>query len=83
MSSNPGETEGAALLQGRVTQAEAIAQAKVLSWKQAKGVGGTEQWRGHQGRVEREEVRFRIFFLETKPTGPVRCIAQASVFSIL
>ena len=59
---NPSETEGTALLQGRVTQAEAIAQAKVLSWKQAKGVGGTEQWRGDQGRVEREEVRFRIFF---------------------
>ena len=59
---NPSETEGAALLQGRVTQAEAIAQAEVLSWKQAKGVGGTEQWRGDQGRVEREEVRFRIFF---------------------
>lgn len=71
------------MLQGRMTQAEAIAQAKVLSWKQAKGFGGTELWRGDQGRVEREEVRFRIFFLEMKLTGPVHCIAQASVFNIL
>lgn len=83
MSSNPSETEGAALLQGRMTQAEAIAQANVLSWKQAKGVGGTEQWQGIQRRVEREEVRSRIFFLETKLTGPICCIAQASVFNIL
>lgn len=56
------DTEDAALLLGRVSHAETAAQAKALSWKQAKGGKETELWYADPGRVEEGEARFRIFF---------------------